>query len=461
MLRKMLVCMLCLTLLVPALLGEKPASADGGRLEGSMEISEDSAPKKPDSKSDETVIRAVTTETGIDPGLFAGLPISRVKSQDVFSEMATAFAMQNDQIDLFIFCADDGLYSVKRHGYYVPLNGSEALMEKLKDFYPAVQRALTNDNGDLVGWPMGGTLFGMELSFESRREQAGIGVPTTFDELLDCGFAILEADVLPAGISILGDYPFTKHSVLDLYMDQYIRASQLEGGVVRFTDPIFVAMAERIKRELPEIDPAFEGSLPYDGLFFYPMGFDTISHWMLPMPQVLPEKAGLVDMLLSVAVVNPYSARREETIAFLETYFTGAQLAKEGARIQSYLFDASLNEPMKTEWLIKSAADTRAAIARLEAAEKLTDKQRDELEELRIQLEGLENSWAIAPEDIEAYASISGGLSILEASPITYDASLRMLAERYLNGAYDAAGFAQACQDHISMIYMENDIPME
>ena len=457
MFRNILLCMLCLTLLVPTL----TARADGGELVGSMEISEGDAAQEPNSTSDETAIRAVINGSGIYIGLFDGLPIARVESDDVFSEMATAFAMQNDQIDLFFFRADEGLYSVKKHGYYVPLNGSEALMEKLGDFYPAVQQALTNDNGDLVGWPMGGTLFGMELSFESRLEQAGISVPTTFDELLDCGFAILEADILPAEVSILGDYPFTKRSVLDLYMDQYIRASQLEGGIVRFTDPTFVAMAERIKRELPDVDPVFEGSLPYDGIFFYPMGFDTISNWMLPLPQVLSDKAGLVDMYLSIAVVNPYSARREETIAFLEAHFTGAQLAKEGARIENYLFDASLNEPMKNEWLIKNIAETQEMIARLEAAEELTSAQQDELEELRLQLEGLENSWAISPEDIEAYVSISGGLSILEASPVTYDASLRMLAERYLNGAYDAAGFAQACQDHISMIYMENDIPMD
>ena len=448
MLQKMLLGMLCLTLLVPVFHTGNTARADGG------------VPREPDSKSDKTVIRAVINSSGLTSSLFDGLPIATAASEDVFGEMATAFAMRNDQIDLFIFRADEGLYSVKKHGYYVPLNDSEALMEKLHDFYPAVQRALTGDNGDLVCWPMGGTLFGMSLSFESRREQAGIGVPTTFDELLDDGFAILEADVLPAGISILGDYPFTKSAVLDLYMDQYIRTSQLEGGIVRFTDPTFVAMAERIGHELPDVDPAFEGGLPYDGLYFYPMGFDSISCWMLPMPQVLPDKAGLVDMYLSVAVVNPYSSRREETIAFLETYFTGAQLAKEGVRIENYLFDASLNEPMKTDWLMKSTAETQEAIARLEAAKELTRSQQDELEALRLQLEGLENSWAISPEDIEAFKSISGGLSILEASPVTYDATLRMLAERYLNGAYDAAGFAQACQDHISMIYMENDIPM-
>lgn len=461
MLKKMLLSMLCLMLLVPAFYAEKAACADGGGLSGSMETAEGDAAQEPDSTSDETTLHAVINGVGIDTGLFDGLPIVKVESEDVFCEMATAFAMRNDQIDLFIFRADKGLYSVKKHGYYVPLNSSKALMEKLGDFYPAVQRALTNDNGDLVGWPMGGTLFGMELSFESRLEQAGVTFPTTFDELLDCGLAILEADVLPTGVSILGDYPFTKSSVLDLYMDQHIRTSQLEGGIVRFNDPGFIAMAERIKRELPDVDPVFEGSLPYDGVFFYPMGFDAISSWMLPMPQVLPDKAGLVDMYLSVAVVNPYSARREETIAFLETYFTGAQLAKEGARIENYLFDASLNEPMKTEWLIKTIAETRGAIARFEAAEELTIAQQDELEELRIQLESLENSWAISPEDIKSYVLISSGLSILEASPVTYDATLRMLAERYLNGAYDAAGFAQACQEHISMIYMENDIPMD
>lgn len=56
---------------------------------------------------------------------------------------------------------------------------------------------------------------------------------------------------------------------------------------------------------------------------------------------------------------------------------------------------------------------------------------------------------------------LPGGLSFPEASPVTYDAHLRMLVERCLNVVYGAAGFAQAYQDHISMVYMENDIQMD
>ena len=401
----------------------------------------------------ETKLRVVADGSWADLELLRGLSIELEEVEDVVSEIANAFAAKNDQIDIFIFPADQGLYTVKKHGFYTPLSGSKRLMKRLRDFYPAVQRALTTDDGELAAWVVGACVMGMTLYQTSVLEDNGLTPPSTFGELLDCCEMILEADALPMDTSLIGDIEYTRQSVLDLYMDQYIRASQLEGGVVSFDKPDFVAMVQRIQAELPDHDPTFDNGSPDQAVFNYPVGFDAIDKDMLAMPQVLPEKAGLVDTYLSVAVVNPYSKRKRAAINFLDHQFVGL-------RMSSYIYDASLDSPARGWDVFATAHEMEEEIARLEAIEEPTADQRDELEWLRarlaIQLEG----WTVSPEAITAYAALSGGISITEASPICYDSVLKTAAKRFLAGAFDAEGFAKECQSHIAMIYEENGVPM-
>ena len=397
----------------------------------------------------ETPLRVMIDGGWADMELMQSLPIELVETDDIVAEIANAFMIRNDQIDIFVFPAERGLYTVKKHGYYTSLSGSKRLMERVKDFYPAVQRALTNDEGELIAWVLGAGVMGMTLYQTSVLEDNGLTPPTTFAELLDCCQAILEADALPLDTSLLSDCPYTRQAVLDLYMDQYIRASQLEGGTVDFTSPDFAAMVERISAELPDRDPAFDNGTPDMAVFNYPVGFTEIDKDMLAMPQVLPDKAGLIDTYLSVAVVNPYSRRKKDAINFLDHQFVGR-------RMTTYIYDATLDEPAIDRQLAADRSETEEAIAALEALDVLTADQRDELADLRARMTMLEASWTVSPESIAAYAALSGGMSIPEASPVCYDSALQTAAKRYLSGAYDAAGFAKACQDHITMIYEEN-----
>lgn len=401
----------------------------------------------------ETPLRVMIDGGWADMELMQSLSIELVETDDIVAEIANAFMTLNDQIDIFVFPAERGLYTVKKHSYYTPLNSSKRLMERIKDFYPAVQRALTNDEGELVAWVLGAGVMGMTLYQTSVLEDTGLTPPTTFGELLDCCQAILEADTLPMDTALLSDCPYTRQAVLDLYMDQYIRASQLEGGTVNFDMPDFIAMAERISAELPDQDHTFDNGTPDMAVFNYPVGFTEIDADMLAMPQVLPNKAGLIDTYLSVAVVNPYSRRKKEAIAFLDHQFVGR-------RMSTYIYDATLDEPAISRELAADRREVEEAIAALEALEELTADQRDELADLRARLSMLEVSWTVSPESIAAYAALSGGMSITEASPVCYDDALRTAAKRYLSGAFDAADFAKACQDHIAMIYEENGISM-
>ena len=402
----------------------------------------------------ETTLRVMVNSGWLEESLLGRMDqIELIEAGDVVSEIANAFATQNDQIDFFVFPTEQGLYTVKKHGFYEPLSGNKRLMTRLGDFYPAVQRALITDDGELAAWVLGAGVMGMTLYQTTVLEDNGLTPPKTFGDMLDCCQAILAADALPMDTSLLSDCAYTREAVLDLYMDQYIRASQLEGGIVNFSTPDFVAMVERISAELPDHDPAFDNGTPDRAVFNYPVGFTTIDKDMMAMPQVLPEKAGLVDTYLSVAVVNPYSKHKKQAIKFLGDYMVAY-------RMPTYIFDASLDQPARGRDVFNAVGETDKAIAKLEALEELTPDQRDELADLRALLEIQMNGWTVSPEDIAAYAALSGGLSIPEASPICYDNALQTAAKRYLSGVFDAEGFAKECQNHIAMIYEENGIPM-
>ena len=377
----------------------------------------------------------------------AGL-IKLLEAENVVSEIEHAFATKNGEIDIFVFPADGGLDAVKKNGYYARLNGAKRLMKQLSDFYPTVQRALTAENGDLAAWVLGAQVMGMTLNQTTVLEDNDLLPPTTFGELLNCCQAILQADKLPAGMTLFSNHAYTRASLLELYMDQYIRASQLDGGMVNFNTPDFVAMAERISSELPDHDPAFDKGTPDRAVFSYPVGFPLIDKDMLAMPQVLPGKAGLVDVYLSVAVVNPYSKRRKAAIDYMNRSFWGS-------RIPSYIYDQSLDQGLRNMKASINIEDLDEHIAMLQALEERTDDQEEELEKL---LALYDTGWMISPDDVAAYQGLSDGISILDGSAVCYDDALRTVASQYLSGAFDAEGFARACQEHIDMIYQENGI---
>lgn len=372
--------------------------------------------------------------------------VELVEAEDVFAELEKACLAQNGEIDIFVFPADQGLYAVKKNGYFAPLNGGKQLRQDFGGFYPEVQRVLITEDGELAAWVMGAGVMGMTIYQTSVLEDNGLTPPTTFAELLDCCQAILEANALPEGMGLLSNHAYTREAVLNLYMDQYIRASQMEGGTVDFNTPDFIAMAERISAELPDHDPAFDRGTPEQAVFNYPVGFDLIDKDMLAMPRVLPDRAGLIDVRLSVAVVNPYSKRKNAAISFVNRAYVGY-------RIPSYIYDASLDQGTRAKNVDVRVEDLEKEIAALEALEERTAEQESQLREM---LALYDTCFMVSPDDVAAYHALADGISVADGSPVRYDDDLRAAVMRYLSGETDAAGFAKACQDHITMIYEEN-----
>lgn len=390
---------------------------------------------------DENLLSAYTAETGVR--------FEEREEGDVMESIANAFAARNDGIDLFVFTASSGLYAVKEHGYYAPLEQNDALAARLADLYPAFQRALTQD-GHMVGW----VVNAQPMTFSADEEllaEYGLNLPATFGELLDACQALIERDAIDQRTALFMMNSYTASDILDLYVREYIRACELTGGAVDFTRPDFAAMAERIRSEVPATaQPVDWEELMYE-IFIYPGAREDIYEGMTPFPAVLPDQSGAVMTYATVVTVNPYAAHREEAVDFLAWYATHD--------LDGYAYDASLTEPMKSDWAVRELQDIAVALATLEKISDPTADQLDQIADLKARRAmNEENLWLVTEADIAFYRDFARNLVVSDGSPIGYDDALRVCAERFLNGAYDAQAFARACQDHIDMIYQEHGI---
>ena len=399
----------------------------------------------PDLRSlDEAILASYTAETGVR--------FEEIEAGDIMETMANAFAIRNDQIDLFVFTAYAGLFAIKEHNYYAPLDDSAVMAQRVADLYPAFQKALT-DEGRIVGWMV--NVQPMTFNINERiMEENNLPVPATFGELLDICKALDERGVLDQRTIPSMSFPYSSEGMLNLFMEEYIRACSLNGGIVDFTRPEFAAMAERIRDEVPRTAEDIDWELFEDEVFYYPAVRENIYEGMTAFPRVLSDQSSAVMTYATVMTVNPYAAHRDEAIAFLEYYADHDRMG--------YAYDASLTEPLKNEYNAQRLLEIETAITTLERINEPTAAQRDEIADLEAERALCEQYlWRVTEADIAYYRDFVQNIAIEEGSPVSYDQVLQAAAGRFLSGAYDGAGFARACQEHIAMIYQEHGIPME
>jgi ABC-type glycerol-3-phosphate transport system substrate-binding protein len=301
------------------------------------------------------------------------------------------------------------------------------------------------DEGHLVGVMVNASPMGMIVAEDTLAEW-GFSVPETFDELLDTCNAILADDLLSSDMTLMMD-SYTQQSVMNLFMKYYIITSIQEGRRVDFQNETFLHYVQRIKDELPETD-TLTGER-FDIIFMLPSAVDVPSTRIQPFPRIFEDQSSAVETYATIAIVNPYSDNKDAAIDFLTycaTHMTNSD----------YFLYQTLTDPIENPTVVSQIESLEKDIALLEAAENRTNEQEDKLADDRAQLEQLESKRYMVTEDaIRYYQSLAESLYISEGSPLSYDDALRVLAERYLNGAFDAETFAQECQSHIEMIYAE------
>lgn len=361
-------------------------------------------------------------------------------------DIASAIASRDPNIDIFIFDSNAGLDQIKKQHYYYPLTDDSDLIDKLGDLYPAFQNALM-DNGNLVGWYVDAQPWGWQVLSPDLLEELALSEPTTFDELLDVSKVLFDSGLLSRDYVLMLEYRYTQQDMLTFYLRQFLIASERVDGQINFLRPEFARIAEKIRNTVPETSK--ENLFADYEVFTSSAASVTPSTRIELIPSVLDDVPSGLYYLTVVAVINPYSNNIDGAIDlmhYLATYESET----------SYLWDASLNQPIIRSDYDEKVAQYQDEIARLEAKENRTTQDEDNLDRARSSLAYItEHPYSVSPEDIAHYQNLVQYAYIPGDSPVTFDDALKTLMQRYLNGAFDAEGFARACQEHVNTVYLE------
>lgn len=380
----------------------------------------------------------------IDSYAAAGHSVER--RDGLMKDIASAIASRDPNIDIFIFDSNAGLDQIKKQHYYYPLTDASDLMDKLGDLYPAFQNALM-DNGNLVGWYVDAQPWGWQVLSPDLLEELALSAPTTFDELLDVSKVLFDSGLLSRDYVLMLEYRYTQQDMLTFYLRQFLIASERVDGQINFLRPEFARIAEKIRNTVPETSK--ENLFADYEVFTSSAASVTPSTYIELIPSVLDDAPSGLYYLTVVAVINPYSNNIDGAIDLMR------YLAAWKSDI-AYLWDSSLSKPIIRPDYDEKVAQYQAEIARLEAKENRTAQDEDDLDRARSSLAYItEHPYSVSPEDIAHYQELVQYAYIPGDSPVTLDDALKTLMQRYLNGAFDAEGFARACQEHVNTVYLE------
>lgn len=361
-------------------------------------------------------------------------------------DIASAIASRDPNIDIFIFDSNAGLDQIKKQHYYYPLTDASDLMDKLGDLYPAFQNALM-DNGNLVGWYVDAQPWGWQVLSPDLLEELALSAPTTFDELLDVSKVLFDSGLLSRDYVLMLEYRYTQQDMLTFYLRQFLIASERVDGQINFLRPEFARIAEKIRNTVPETSK--ENLFADYEVFTSSAASVTPSTYIELIPSVLDDAPSGLYYMTYVAVINPYSNNIGGAIDLMQHLAT---YESENAA----LWDSSLSKPIIRSDYDEKVAQYQNEIARLEAKENRTTQDEDDLDRARRSLAYItEHPYSVSPEDIAHYQELVQYAYIPGDSPVTFDDALKTLMQRYLNGAFDAEGFARACQDHVNTVYLE------
>lgn len=246
---------------------------------------------------------------------------------------------------------------------------------------------------------------------------------------------------------MLDYYSYTQSGVLTFYMEQYLISSELADGQINFLRPEFTRIVKRIKETLPATQPdiGYINDIP---VFLSGVAYEAPTTKMTLIPSVLDDAPTALYCIAVVAVINPYSSNIEGALDFIHYLATYEST-------YTYYWDATLPPLIRPNY-DEEVAQCQDEIARLEAKENRTTQDEDDLDRARRSLAYItEHPYSVSPEDIAYYQELVQYAYIPGDSPVTFDDALKTLMQRYLNGAFDAEGFARACQEHVNTVYLE------
>ncbi len=390
---------------------------------------------------------AFTAGTGV-----ALTSFSTPGDMSVMEHMSYALASRDGTVDIYGFATRDGLKTIGEKGMFTDLGQSAVLAQNAQSLYPALYEAVVYE-GQLAAWPMNVQSF-LHVQETGILDRYGLSSPETFDGLMDLIPRLAEGDMLADnGLCVFDTMACTKEGLLKYFTRQYLLALKKDGVRLTFDMDLFRHMAGRILSEAPDTDPVPLKTGEESPLFTLAAVAGGISEDMRP-PFRLSENDPAIETLVQVAVVNPFSPRREEAIRYLE--FCARQRDE-----QSYFYYADMREPWPDHYAQDELYRLNQALDREKSRQVKPEEEKARQEEIaRLQADiarNEERKYAVTPEAIAHYHRLAERFVVSGDSLLSYGSiGIDSFIDQLLAGRYGLEGFITAVDARIRQVYAEN-----
>jgi len=387
---------------------------------------------------------AFTAETGIQ--------VEESWRQDGLMEtLSVMMVTGSSEADLICGPARVLLDALAKKDFYTDLSKDPALSALAEEWYPFVREGMA-DGEAIMAWPLSVSPYLYDYD-NDLFEAAGLTFPSTWEELMDVLPKLVSSDAFLDDDNVVFDLcHYEKNDMLLMMTQKYLLAQYGEEKVTLDT-PVYRALAERILKEVPDVDP-FPN---LEGYFNQAINFghSTLGPTDdLQLPFGFGDRVGSVQADAIVLVVNPKSEHLEEAL-YLVRYLAG----KRGEKSKDYFIYASLTEPFVNSYVEKKLAEYEAELAAEEAREVKPEEQKDhetELDKLRRYIQNAkDNFYTVTEEDVASYAQYQNRIKILRNEEFLWSEELQTMMKQLTDGKLSLDAFIQKAEMYFYMVAEE------
>ncbi len=415
---------------------------------------------------------AVVDFTVSHPEIIPTLDTDYITREDLMDAMLT----QSPDVDIYIMdCKSSGaLQTVRERGFMLPLDGSDALTALAGRMYPAFREGCSKD-GALVALPTG--CFGYSIGVDERAlEKLGMSIDDLPGDWL--GFLnFLEEEIKPR-LGELGELDrftydgmtaeYFRYQLCDNVLNDFINAAAAAGEIPDYEDPDLLAILEKLdsmdftEYGLPEDDEEYGYGWTSDSAYLIQpeVGIDLGEslHSTCLALDIGRSLKGVFGLEVQVAFVNPFSAHKEEAVAFIEL------LADRLPDRIAYMMFPDLSEPVRWDGAEAEMERQQASIDQAKAELEAADPQnRQALEDALADMEKEyqnyvdSESWMITEDGLAWYRENADRVAIAVPSWFDQDTSGEAwdLLNQYRNGLMSAREFLSSVNRKARMMAME------
>lgn len=358
---------------------------------------------------------------------------------------------RSSDVDILCITPEDtvSLKLLKDKGYFTDLSGNEILREQVSRLYPAFAKALTRDDGKIIGWYDLADTYLPDAETDLLAAH-GMTFPNTLLEMCQQVTALTEEGVFEEEGMVPLDVPsYTRLNLLTMSLQRYVTEQQLLGGRIRFDSAELQELLTYILTHVPDDEEAFSQDEESYALYMMDVSMPITADCHLPL-KVGASSPSAIPATVYVLVVNPYSQHQEEAIRYL------AYCVQHMDATMQYTLFADMTDPLPNAGPVREIEQMTEEIAAL-AAQEQTEAVKEALAELRQrQAEAEKSRYIIDAADIAAWRQMAQNIIVPEENEWSDD--LQRLTERLAAGSLTVEGFVREGNRYFEMLEQERGV---